>query len=75
VDAIVGALLVDPTNPRTIYAGTEKGVFKSTDNAATWSLINPGPSHSYIYDLALDQAISTIFTAGFGGVHAIQQVK
>jgi photosystem II stability/assembly factor-like uncharacterized protein len=75
VDAIAGALLVDPTNPHIVYTGTEKGVFKSTDSAATWSLINPGQSHSYIYDLAFDPATSTIFTAGFDGVCAIQQVK
>jgi hypothetical protein len=75
VDAIAGALLVDPTNPHIVYIGTEKGVFKSTDSAATWSLINPGQSHSYIYDLAFDPATSTIFTAGFDGVCAIQQVK
>ena len=33
----VSALVVDPTNPSILYAGTERGgVFKSTDAGATW---------------------------------------
>jgi photosystem II stability/assembly factor-like uncharacterized protein len=75
LDGIVGALLIDPTNPNTIYAGTEKGVFKSTDGAATWSLINPGQTYSFICDLMLDPATSSIFVAGWDGVFTIQQVK
>jgi photosystem II stability/assembly factor-like uncharacterized protein len=32
----VDALAVDPTRPRTVYAGTGDGVFKSTDAGVTW---------------------------------------
>ena len=32
----VVALLVDPTNPATLYANTRAGVFKSTDGGSTW---------------------------------------
>lgn len=32
----VVALLVDPTNPATLYANTRAGVFKSTDGGGTW---------------------------------------
>jgi len=31
------ALVIDPTNPATIYGGTPTGVLKSTDGGATWS--------------------------------------
>ena len=30
------SLAIDPVNAETIYAGTGAGVFKSTDNGATW---------------------------------------
>jgi hypothetical protein len=35
-DVQVHSLAVDPSNPQVLYAGTEKGVFKSTDGAKTW---------------------------------------
>jgi photosystem II stability/assembly factor-like uncharacterized protein len=34
----VYALAVDPTTPATLYAGTERGVFKSTDEGANWTI-------------------------------------
>src|SRR5215813_11567498 len=33
----VGMFAVDPVTPTTIYAGTNSGVFKSTDSGANWS--------------------------------------
>src|SRR6185436_7596308 len=34
----VSALAIDPSDPSTLYAGTEaSGVFKSTDGGQTWS--------------------------------------
>ena len=39
----VRALLVDPSNPATVYAGTRgAGAFRTTDGGATWSAINTG---------------------------------
>ena len=35
-DVEVHSLAIDPSNPNVLYAGTEKGVFKSTDAAKTW---------------------------------------
>jgi hypothetical protein len=29
--------VIDPTTPATLYAGTERGVFKSSDGAASWT--------------------------------------
>jgi photosystem II stability/assembly factor-like uncharacterized protein len=38
------ALCFDPTNHLTIYAGSDGGIYKSTDGGATWSdTINEGP--------------------------------
>ena len=33
----VWALVIDPVTPATLYAGTDLGVFKSTDGGANWS--------------------------------------
>jgi len=33
---VVGDLLIDPTNPQIVYAGTTSGFFKSTDGGASW---------------------------------------
>jgi photosystem II stability/assembly factor-like uncharacterized protein len=41
----VYSLVVDPTNPATIYAASHsQGVFKSVDSAATWKAMNNGLS-------------------------------
>jgi hypothetical protein len=34
----VNSFAIDPSNPNTVYAGTNKGVFKSTDGGTTWNL-------------------------------------
>lgn len=36
--ALVSALVTDPTNSSTLYAGTRAGVFKSIDAGETWTL-------------------------------------
>jgi photosystem II stability/assembly factor-like uncharacterized protein len=39
----VTALAIDPQNPGTVYAVTDAGLFKSADEGADWSAVNPGP--------------------------------
>ncbi len=41
-DAKVGKLLMDPLDPNTLLAATNKGVFKTTDGAVTWELKKAG---------------------------------
>jgi hypothetical protein len=45
----IRALVIDPTNPATVYAGTSGGgVFKSSDSGGTWSAVNTGHSSLYV---------------------------
>ena len=65
------ALAIDPSNPSTLYAGTDyAGVFKSTNGGGTWNPINSGLSDGYVNALAIDPGNSNIVYAGtlLGGV-------
>ncbi|RIE05874.1 stalk domain-containing protein [Candidatus Cryosericum terrychapinii] len=38
----VRAILVHPTNPGTVFAGTDRGLFRSTDRGGTWEQYGTG---------------------------------
>jgi photosystem II stability/assembly factor-like uncharacterized protein len=41
-DIPTNALLIDPANPTTLYAGTDIGVFRSTEGTTSWRDFNKG---------------------------------
>lgn len=41
-DATVGRIIIHPTSPNYILAATSKGIYKSTDGAATWTNVETG---------------------------------
>jgi photosystem II stability/assembly factor-like uncharacterized protein len=47
----VYALLVDPANASTVYAGTTNGIHKSTNAGATWSPVNNGITGTFVYSI------------------------
>lgn len=63
-------LAVDPHNPGTVYAATPGlGLFKSTDQANSWSPVNSGLTVTLIYSVAADvQNPSTIYTGTLTGL-------
>jgi photosystem II stability/assembly factor-like uncharacterized protein len=64
----VRALIIDPTNTNTLYAGTVGGgVFKTVNGAASWSSSNSGLTNSDIRALALDATNTNIIYAGTNG--------
>ncbi len=53
--ALVQALVVDPSNPTTLYAATgDLGVFKSVDGGATWTRSSTGIAGTNTQALAID---------------------
>ena len=63
------SLAIGPAIPSTLYAGTNGGVFKSTDSGATWNAVNVGLTNTAINTLVIDPAIpSTLYAGTNGGV-------
>ena len=64
VSANIVTLSIDPRTPSVLYAGTEQGVFKSTDGAADSSPANTGLSSANVQVLAIDPVTPTTLYAG-----------
>ena len=64
----VTALVLDPSSPDTLYAGTDRdGVFKSTNGGATWSSSSVGLGSPFISALVINpMATSTLYAATYG---------
>jgi len=64
----VNALAIDPrTSPPTLYAGTDGGVFRSTDGGATWDNFNKGSlPNVVVQDLLLNTQDNTLVAATHG---------
>jgi photosystem II stability/assembly factor-like uncharacterized protein len=60
------ALTDAASDPKTLVAGTLKGVFRSTDNGATWTLISPPGSQEIheVESIAIDPTNPKIIYAG-----------
>jgi len=62
----VHALVEAPSDPRTLFAGTLQGVYKSSDGSQSWTRISPPASHEIheIESLAVDPRDPDIVYAG-----------
>jgi photosystem II stability/assembly factor-like uncharacterized protein len=49
------AFAINSQNPQIVYAGSGRGVFKSSDGGGSWQAVNAGLTDLYIFDLAIDQ--------------------
>jgi photosystem II stability/assembly factor-like uncharacterized protein len=65
-DQSIRAFAQAPSNPKILFAGTLEGVFKSSDDGATWTLISPPGSHEIheVESLAIDPVDPNIVYAG-----------
>jgi photosystem II stability/assembly factor-like uncharacterized protein len=60
----VDALAIDPLSPATLYAGTQSGVFKSTNGGGTWSGANSGLAALRVFAVAVDPSAPSTVYAG-----------
>ena len=60
----VNALMIDPQQTDTVYAGTTKGLFKSVNKGDSWVRIGATMTDQYISSLAIDRNDPHILYAG-----------
>lgn len=74
----VFSLVLDPTRPNTLYAGTNLGVYRSDDGALTWVRASSGIladpfGSSYIYTLTIDPLHpATVYAGSLLGIFKSQ---
>ncbi|HEX9973729.1 MAG TPA: FlgD immunoglobulin-like domain containing protein [bacterium] len=60
-------LAIDPTSPNNIFAGCSNGIYKSTNNGASWNRL--GAELNYIRDIVIDSRLPiTIYAGSYTGV-------
>ena len=65
-DAPVNSLIIDPSFPNTLYAGTDVGAFVTHDGGATWTALGTGFPLVAIWQLDLDPS-HRVLAAGTHG--------
>lgn len=61
---LITELVIHPTQPSTLYAGTRNGAFKSIDAGKTWTAINNGLTGNVIVGMVIDPLTpSTLYIA------------
>jgi hypothetical protein len=65
-DCPVNAFVIDPVNPSSLYAGTDVGVYSSTDGGASWTPFTTGMPVVSVFGLSL-QPTSRILRAATHG--------
>lgn len=65
-DVPVNALAVDPDNSNDVYAGTDIGVYKSTDAGATWNPFGLGLPKMAVFEMAIQDPFRILRIATHG---------
>jgi hypothetical protein len=75
-DVPVNAFVVDPLFPNSLYAGTDIGVFNSTDGGNTWTPYGAGLPRVAVFDMAINSVSRNLRIATHGrGIWEIAAVK
>ena len=63
-------VIIDPTNPQTLYVGSQGGVFKSLDDGDHWFAVNSGLDELTVIGLAMDpKNPAVLYACGPNGVY------
>ncbi|MDX6384773.1 MAG: hypothetical protein QOK48_2346 [Blastocatellia bacterium] len=62
----VNALVIDPINSNNLYAGTDIGVYSSTDGGANWVPFGTGLPRSAVFDLQIQPSFRLLRAATHG---------
>jgi hypothetical protein len=65
-DVPVNAFVVDPADSNTLYAGTDIGVYRSTNGGTTWTPFSNGLPRVAVFDMAIQNASRTLRIATHG---------
>ena len=65
-DAPVNSLVLDPSFPNTLYAGTDVGAFVTYDGGATWGRMGSGFPNVAVWQLDLDPGARTVAAGTHG---------
>ena len=65
-DALVRTLANHPDQPGVVFAGTDKGLYRSDDSGKKWRLLDTAMSGSCVWALAIDASDSALMFAGTG---------
>jgi hypothetical protein len=70
----VDTLSIEPSSPQIIWAGTDDGVFKTTDGGANWARFGTNLPRVPVYEIVLDETRHRVLAATHGrGVFMISQ--
>jgi photosystem II stability/assembly factor-like uncharacterized protein len=65
-EALVRCLAVHPHDPRIVFAGTERGLYRSDDAGQNWRFIDSALNSYYLWSLAIDPKEPEVMFAGTG---------
>lgn len=65
-DVSVNGLVIDPQFPNHLYAGTDTGVYASTNGGASWRRFGIGFPHAEVYDITLQSKFRILRAATHG---------
>src|SRR4029077_12758342 len=65
-DLSVNAFVINPNNPKDLYAGTDRDVYNSPDSGKTWNLYGNGLPNVSVFDLAIQKKFGILRAATHG---------
>jgi photosystem II stability/assembly factor-like uncharacterized protein len=65
-DIPANALVIEPSNPNTMYIATDVAVFRTTNGGTTWTQFSEGLPNSAVFDLRLHDATRLLRAAVHG---------